>query len=88
MFRRHAIAILFALLLAGIAVPFSTPFVFLALAPLYVVALERGLRLTIALGLCILAAQAIKMDNAIELPAAAVFVARDDRGGAVRRPAA
>ena len=43
MFRRHAIAILIALLVAGIAVPFSTPFVLLALAPLYVLAVDRDL---------------------------------------------
>ena len=44
MLRRHAIPILVAILAVGIAVPFSTPFVFVALVPLYSLAVDRGLR--------------------------------------------
>ena len=75
MLRRHAIAILFALLVGGIAVPFSTPFVFIALAPLYFVAVDRELRVAVALALVVVAAQAVKMDNAIELASTVVFAA-------------
>jgi signal transduction histidine kinase len=75
MLRRHAIAILFSLLVAGIAVPFSTPFVFVALGPLYFVAVDRELRLAVALALVVVAAQAVTMDNPIELASTAVFAA-------------
>ena len=38
MFRRHAIPLLVAILVVGVALPFSTPFVLVALVPLYWIA--------------------------------------------------
>jgi signal transduction histidine kinase len=75
MLRRHAIAILAAILVAGIAVPASTPFVILALVPLYVIALDRDLRVAVAAAVAIALAQLVKMDQPIELASATVLAA-------------
>ena len=75
MLRRYAIPILVAVLVAGIAVPVSTPYVFLALVPLYFIATRRVLRLTIGLAVLIVLAQVVSMDNPAEPISAAVLVA-------------
>jgi len=75
MLRRHAIAILAAVLVVGVAVPFSTPFVIVALVPLYVLAVDRSLRFSLAAAAAIVLAQVVVMDNPVELPASIVLVA-------------
>jgi signal transduction histidine kinase len=75
MLRRHSIPFLAAVLAVGVAVPFSTPFVFVALVPLYAITIDRRLRVAIAAGVAIVAAQAVVMDNAVEVPATAVLTA-------------
>jgi signal transduction histidine kinase len=75
MLRRHVIPILAVVLAAGIAVPFSTPFVIVALVPLYFIAVDRRLRVAIAAAVAIVLAQAAVMDNSVEIPASIVLVA-------------
>jgi signal transduction histidine kinase len=74
MFRRHPIPILVAVLAAGVAVPVGTPFVFLALVPLYVLA-ERSLAHGLAGSAAIMLAQLVKFDHPAELVSSAVFAA-------------
>jgi signal transduction histidine kinase len=73
--RRHPIPILIAVLVAGIALPISTPYVFLALVPLYFIATRRVLRLTIGLAVLIVLVQVLSMDNPAEPISAAVLAA-------------
>ncbi len=54
--RRHSVPILAAILVAGAAIPVSTPFVLLALIPLYGVASNRSLRTAIVAGAAVVAA--------------------------------
>jgi signal transduction histidine kinase len=75
MFRRHAIAILAAVVVVGVVVPFSTPFVIVALVPLYVLAVDRSLRFAVGAGAAIVVGQALVMDNPVEVPASIVLVA-------------
>ncbi len=72
MLRRHAIPILVAVLAVGIAVPFSTPFVIVALVPLYVIA-QRTLWHGVGAAAVILLAQLVKMDAPAE-PVATVVL--------------
>jgi signal transduction histidine kinase len=72
MLRRHAIPILVAVLAVGIAVPFSTPFVIVALVPLYVIA-QRSLWHGVGAAALILLAQLVKMDEPAE-PVATVVL--------------
>jgi signal transduction histidine kinase len=75
MLRRHLIPILVAVLAVGIAVPVSTPFVIVALVPLYFVGVDRTLRVAVAAAAAIVVAQLVVMDNPVEVPATVVLTA-------------
>src|SRR6185436_13282362 len=74
MLRRQTIPILVTILMIGVAVPFSTPFVIVALVPLYVIA-QRTLWHGVGAAALILVAQLVKMDDLAEPVATVVLTA-------------
>jgi signal transduction histidine kinase len=70
--RRFTIPILVAVLAAGVAVPFGTPFVFLALPSVYVLA-ARSLWHGLGASALVLGAQLLKFDHPLEPVSTVVF---------------
>ena len=75
MLRRHPIALLIAILAVGVALPFSTPAPFLALVPIYWLAIDRGLTAALIGAAAVVGAEAATMDHYLEPVSAGVFAA-------------
>src|SRR5689334_23396760 len=75
MFRRHSILVLAAVIAVGLALRVSTPYVIVALAPLYLIAVDRGLRAALLAAAALVGAQLATMDHWVEPVSAAVLAA-------------
>ena len=71
--RRYAIPILVVVLAVGVALPVSTPYVFVALVPLYWLAIDRGLWWAVGASVVTVAAELVRMEHWLEPVSTAVF---------------
>ena len=71
--RRYAIPILLVVLAVGIALPVSTPYVFVALVPVYWLAIDRGLWWAVGAAAVTVAAELVDMEHWLEPVSTAVF---------------
>jgi len=73
--RRFAIPVLAAIVAAGVALPFGTPWVFVGCLPLYWIAVDRGLRDAVIAAAVMFAGQLVTMDHTLEPISTVVFTA-------------
>src|SRR5689334_7499677 len=81
MFRRHAIPLFAAIVVVGVALPFSSPYTILALVPLYWLAVDRGLRVAVIASVLLVGAQVATMDLWLE-PVSTMVLAAGTIGAA------
>jgi len=71
--RRYAIPILVVVLAVGVALPVSTPYVFVALVPIYWLSIDRGLWWAVGASVVTVAAELVRMEHWLEPVSTAVF---------------
>ncbi len=75
MLRKFAIPLFAAIVVVGVALPFSNPYTILALVPLYWLAVDRGLRVAVIASVFLVGSQVATMDHWLEPVSTGVLAA-------------